>query len=233
VEIQEPSPRLLIAALRFGAVSPLLLDVRGKLIASISKESGLSEWNALPDSIQLYSTDARRFFQASIRDVYVSIENFEDLEEAKSWARDVIAGTLEGLDIGEITWMGTRMHWLSATGSFSELRDWFISRFGSVAPSAIDAIGRAPSDVGVVLEFKDVTPLITMRFGPMTAEQAMTQFFRDKDATHFPDEFLFVDVDQVHPDEHLNPRQAISTFDERVDNLAVVGGQVATAIATA
>jgi len=233
VEIQEPSPRLLIAALRFGAVSPLLLDVRGNLIASISKQSGLTEWNALPDLVQLYSADARRFFQASIRDVYVSIENFEDLEEARSWASGVIAGTLEGLDIAEISWMGTRMHWLSAAGSFSELRDWFISRFGSIARTAIDAIGRGPSDVGVVLEFKDRSPLITMRFGPMTAEQAMTQFFRDKEATHFPDEFLFVDIDHVHPDEHLNRRQAISTFDERVDNLAILGGQVAAAIARA
>jgi hypothetical protein len=224
---------MLITALRFGAVSPLLLDTRGALAARLSETFDLPEWNAPPDSLQLYTKDARRLFQASIRDIYLSTENFESLEDEQSWASDIMSETLQALGVREIAWMGTRMHWLSAADSFSELCDWFMSRFGSVAPTAAAVVDRVPSDVGVVLEFKDKNPLVSMRLGPMRAEQAMSQFFRDKDPTHYPDNFLFLDIDRVHPDDGLKAKDALSKWIERVANLSALGQQVATAIASA
>jgi hypothetical protein len=233
VELQDPSPRLLITALRFGAISPVLLDTRGTLAATLSENFGLPEWNAPADAVQLYTKDARRLFQVSIRDVYFSTENFEDLEEERSWGTSIMSATLEALGVAEIAWMGTRMHWLSATDSFRELCDWFMSRFGSAVPAAAGVLGRSPSDLGVVLEFKDKNPLVTMRFGPMRAEQAISQLFRDKDPTHYPDDFLFLDIDRVHPDETLKTRDALSQWNKRVASLARLGEQVAMEIASA
>lgn len=224
---------MLITALRFGAVSPLLLDHRGELVARLSKRYDLTEWNSPSDSlVQLYTKDARRLFQVSIRDLFFSTENFDELEEEEDWASSIMSETLEMLGVEEIVWMGTRMHWLSATDSFSDLCKWFMERFGIVAP-AVKVLDREPSDVGVVLEFKDKNPLITLRFGPMRARQAMDQFFRDKDPTHYPDDFLFVDIDRVQPDERLKAKDALSKWKERVDNLASQGAQIATAIASA
>lgn len=233
MEIQEPSPRIILSAFRFGKVSPLLLDRRGELIARLGASHGLSEWGTTQDAAQLFTADQRRAFQISIRDMNLSIENFEDLDEATSWAGELMSQSLEALEVDEITWMGTRMHWFSAVDSFADLRDWLVERFGSVGAAAINQIDRKPSDVGVVLEFKDQKPLINMRFGPMEAQQAMEQLFRDKDATRFPDQFLFLDIDRVYADEHLRPSDALAKWNERVHDLSTLGAQLATAIAAA
>ena len=87
MEIQEPSPRLLISGLRYETVSPWLLDKRGELIAHFSKKYELPDWNAQQDVVQFYTKDARTLFQLSVREVYVSIENFEDLAEATDSAQ--------------------------------------------------------------------------------------------------------------------------------------------------
>lgn len=231
MEIQEPSPRLLISALRFQTVSPLLLDKRGELVARFAQDYQLPEWNASQDTVQLVTRDGRRLFQLSVRDMFVSIENFEDLGEATDWARGLMSDTIEALAVDRITWTGVRMHWLSAVDSFNELRRWFMDRFGNTPIAAAKALGRESSDLGIVLEFKDEKPLYSMRFGPMRAEQAMAQLFRDKDATHYPDEFLLLDIDSVYPDDALNAAEALGKWHERVDNLSSLGDRVARAIA--
>ena len=125
MEIQEPSPRLLISGLRYETVSPWLLDKRGELIAHFSKKYELPDWNAQQDVVQFYTKDARTLFQLSVREVYVSIENFEDLAEATDSAQNFMSDALEALKVERISWTGTRMHWLAAADSFEELCAWF------------------------------------------------------------------------------------------------------------
>lgn len=231
MEIQEPSPRMLISAFRFQTVSPLLLDRRGELVARFATDYDLPEWNASQDTVQLVTQDGRRLFQLSVRDMYVSIENFEDLGEATDWARGLMSDAIEALALERVAWTGVRMHWLSAVDSFNELRRWFVDRFGDAPHAASKALGRESSDLGIVLEFRDEKPLYSMRFGPMRAEQAISQLFRDKDASHYPDEFLFLDIDSVYPDDALNGAEALGKWQERVDNLSSLGDRVARAIA--
>lgn len=223
MEIQEPSPRLLISALRFETVSPWLLDRRGELISRMSKKYDLPEWLAQQDLVQLSTSDSRRLFQMSSRDVYVSLENFEDLTEAIGAAEGFISDALDALEVDRITWTGTRMHWLAAADSFDQLCAWFAYRSRALTGALSDILNRSPSDVGLVLEYKDKDPLITVRVGPMRAEQAMAQLFRDKDVTHYPEQFLFLDLDRVHSEDRLKRPDALSQWRQRVDSLTKIG----------
>jgi hypothetical protein len=223
MEIQEPSPRLLLSSLRFQSVSPWVLDKRGELIARFSEKFELPEWIAQQDVVQLYTTDLRTLFQLSARDVYLSIENFEDLAQATDSARTFLSDALEALKVEQISWTGTRMHWLAAADSFEELCAWFTGRSGSIAGALSASLDRTASDIGLVVEFKDKDPLVTTRLGPMRAEQAMAQFFRDKDVTHYPEQFLFLDLDRVHSNDRLKPAEALSHWKERVDSLSTLG----------
>lgn len=223
MEIQEPSPRVLISGLRYDTVSPWLLDKRGELIAYFSKKYELAEWNAHQDVVQFYTTDTRTMFQLSVREVYVSIENFEDLAEATGSAQNFISDALEALKVERISWTGTRMHWLAAADSFQDLCAWFAIQSGSIAGAIAASLDRKASDIGLVVEFKDKDPLVTTRLGPMKAEQAMAQFFRDKDVTHYPEQFLFLDLDRVHPNDRLKRSEALSQWRQRVDSLSALG----------
>ena len=57
----------------------------------------------------------------------------------------------------------------------------------------------------------------------MKAEQATAQFFRDKDVTHYPEQFLFLDLDRAHPNDRLKRSEALSQWRQRVDSLSALG----------
>ena len=148
-----------------------------------------------------------------------------------SWVEGALATATEALGVATISWMGTRMHWLSASDSFRSLCAWFQERFGVLGSTAAGAVGRNTSDLGAVFEFKDADPLVSVRIGPMKAEQAMAQFFRDKSPSRYPEQFLFVDVDRVWANETLDSSKAIASWKQRVNELAALGDGLARAVA--
>jgi hypothetical protein len=202
---------------------PLAARPKGRADRALAEKHGLPDWTAQQDVVQLYTTDGRTLFQLAVRDVYVSIENFEDLAEAIASAQNFMADAIDALKVDYISWTGTRMHWFAAADSFEELCDWFAARSGGIAGAVSARLDRKASDIGLVMEFKDKDPLLAIRLGPMRAEQAIAQFFRDQDLTRFPEQFLFLDVDRVHPNDRLKPAEALSQWKQRVDSLSTLG----------
>ena len=119
--------------------------------------------------------------------------------------------------------MGLRSHDFAPVDSFEDLRARLV---GTVAPpttALAGFVGKSLTDVGWVFEYHGDDPRVAVRFGPMRADQARTTLFRDKDESHFPPEFLILDVDRVLEKSLTDGPSAIERWADSVEkNRALV-----------
>jgi hypothetical protein len=174
----------------------------------------------------VFTTDRREWFRLDGKDLLASCEHPTDLELAAARIKRFVEESTDILDLERFTFMGVRSYWMAPTDDFDALRDTLIDRFGGGTSTIAAVAGSRPSDVAWVYEFHDGQPQITVRVGPMKAEQAMTQFFRAEDATLYPPESLWLDVDRVIIDEDQSADQIMLRLTRAIEHNITVAGKL-------
>jgi hypothetical protein len=217
MELQEFAPHMLLAQLVFKTPTPAVIDQRGALMAMFQEEFDASEANGEPAAVEAFSEDKREQYRIGTAQVMASSENFDELDAAGekiSRFAEIALGRLGHPNVGLVR---VRTFDLAATASFEELRDALAATFGASRGELAEIVGQPMSDAGWVFEFTDAQPNVTLRFGPMKASQIKT-FVRDGRDSQYPAEFLFLDVDFVHPKEDLDPDQAVVRLQHSIES---------------
>lgn len=227
MELQEFSPHLLISQVRLKSPHPVLFDKRGALIEELREMLEAPEWAYQQDGLQVSSSDGRELFRLTVSEAYVSLENFEDFEAAVEKTRRFLGFALEALGEPDITWMGVRSHDLAPADSLDSLREHMVEGLSAPLADLSGLVGKQPTDVGWVVEFHGEDPRITVRLGPMVPEQATAVFFRDKDESRFPPQFLFLDVDRVLADSTFSSAEVLERWEASLTKARAITARLA------
>ncbi len=136
-----------------------------------------------------------------------SVENFDELEEVQADLMRFFKLALARLGGPRVARVEVQTYDMAPTDSFEELRDTLARSLIAPAQRLAEVVGKPPSDAGWVMEFLGGDPRITMRFGPMKAEQ-IKKLLRDQRDDSYPEQCLFLDLDYVHAGEDLDADQA-------------------------
>lgn len=215
MELQELTCRALIANVRF-RLSPTLADNRGAMIRELGSIVGTEEFGWTETGIDLFSSDQRDHFRLTGRDLVASSEHFESIDDSFAKTKAFTAAAVAALQVEEFAFLGVRTLWLAATDDFDALRDGLVDRFGATMAELGEVAGKRPTDVGWVYEFHGSDPRITVRMGPMKVEQAL-EMFRVKDASLYPPEFLFLDLDRFMSDDSAPIDRLEHKLDRAID----------------
>lgn len=227
MELQEFTPHLLLAQLRPVRPVAAVLDTRGAFVDHAREALALDNWGYGDDGVEIASSDRRELYRLNIHEVSASAENFESFEAARSRITEFLAMGLKHLGDPDVAWIGIRSHDLAPADDFAELQAALIRTHSPSAAHLVEMVGAQPSDVGWQFDFHEGHPRITVRFGPMKAEQARTQLFRDNTETHYPEQFLFLDVDRVLPELTLSAVEALEKSSDSLEKQRALVGRVA------
>lgn len=226
MEVQDFAPHMLLAQLVFKEPSPTVIDQRGAWIATLRDEFGAAEFSAEGAAVEAFGEHRREQYRVGTMQVAASTENFDEIEDAEEKIRRFVELALDRAERPHLAVVRVRTFDLAATDSFGELRDALAASLGVARGELADVVGGGLSDAGWVLEFTDANPNITLRFGPMKANQIKT-FLRDQRDSQYPGEFLFLDVDYAHTDQDLDSEQAVARLAHSIDSNRKVVHRVA------
>lgn len=197
MELQEPILKAIMSEVRFDA-TPRFPEARATIIEHVRDAESLKTWMMSEAFLQVFTEgDPRVLLQVSNANLSASFENTER-QESREATRRTFETALEALKLETVTFIGVRSLWLAATDDFDQLNDWLIDTVGAGSSSILEPVGQKPSDSGWVFEFRTTEPEHLLRFGPMKQEQATAQIFRDKEASNYPPQFLFLDLDRQY-----------------------------------
>lgn len=221
MELQEPILKAVISEVRFDA-TPRFPDARATIIEQVREAEGLKTWVMNEAFLQVFTEgDPRTLLQVSNANFSASFENTER-QDCRETTRRTFETALEALKLETVTFIGVRSLWLAATDDFDSLNDRLIETIGAGSPSILEPVGQKPSDSGWVFEFRTTEPEHLLRLGPMKPEQAMTQIFRDKEASNYPPEFLFLDLDRQYRTSTTGTSAVIARWSSAFDRCVEV-----------
>jgi hypothetical protein len=201
MEVQEPVLKGLTSEFRFPAL-PRYSDRQGGIIERLRDNHGLSQWGIGDAAADAWAEDNRAFVHTSHQNVVASVEHWADVHAMRETVESLLRSVLEELQLEDFVFVGVRSYWLSAADSFEDLNRLLFERLGPANQDLFSPFGQPPVDSGWIFDFRLEDGLVHhLRLGPMKAEQAMAQFFRNKDTENYPPQFLFVDLDRVRTDE--------------------------------
>jgi hypothetical protein len=196
--------------------NPRVLDHRGTWAEQISEHLSLAHWRIVENRVDVFS-------EGQIEHAFVGFRNagftasdtptrnfFSD--KATKLFRFLF--TLDAFgDSLHVERLGVRSRFCTPfDGSFEDLTAKFSTRYLTIAPAALKAIGDSAKliDIGAPLNFVDKLGNFNSNGGPMTEAQ-LTTFFR-KDAG-FPDVGLFYDIDYfIRPGKVLSSKEVLGTI---------------------
>lgn len=221
MELQEFVVKSITSQIRFEKPALRFFDMRGELLESLLVEAGLENWSLSDQGLEASTPDESRIVMVTAGDARVVLENLDNPEETKVQVRNALRHVLTELGVGNVRSVGVRSWWMAATDSFEQLNDWVCDKLSPPASAMFNAVGSRPTDSAWVFEFHKSDPKHNLRIGPMTAEQAMRQVFRDQKPENYPDEFLFLDLDRIY-NQNLVPADGVlerweSTWDGNLD----------------
>lgn len=200
MEVQELACKALIANVRF-PLSPRMIDNRGQLIERFAEVLGTEQFGYSDLGVDVYTTNEHDHFRLTGTSLTASCEHPESVEETGERIKRFVREGVDALGVQHVQFLGVRTFWVAPTSSFGELRDALMERFSTAPARLADLAGKRPTDIGWHFEFHGSDPKVTVRMGPMTSEQAMANIFRVGDASLYPPEFLFMDLDRVLNDD--------------------------------
>lgn len=227
MEIQELTLQAVVSQLRPTQPSLHFVDNRGSILEQLKEDLGLPEWGYSHDFVELFSKDRSAAIHVASDEVRVMFEHIEDPGDVREMSEQVLESMFDRLKLESFRFIGVRTWWTAAADSFEELNDWMVDRFSKSGKDLFDAVGQKPTDSAWVFEFHDKDPKHTLNIGPMTAEQAVSQTFRDNDPENFPPQFLYIDLDRVYNDDpDLNRPDALDLWRKSFDRSLEMGERI-------
>jgi hypothetical protein len=225
VEIQEPVLRSVLSELRYPA-TPRFIGARGELIERLRTLRASRDWNMAEQFVQVFTDgEPDHLLQVSAGNMAFSFETLP-ASESKELTAAAAETVLETLGLDEVSYVGVRSWWLAAADSFEDLRDHMVELLATNSKSILEPVGQKPSDAGWVFEFRTSQPEHVMRIGPMGAEQAAREWFRDKEPGNYPPHFLFVDIDRHYNGEVIAADEVLDRWDRAFDRCLSVAEDV-------
>jgi hypothetical protein len=232
VELQELVLRAATIQMRF-PLEPMFADVRGALIRELRTRFSLQDYGWAEAVLQASNEARTQTFIIGSRELRVSYEHLERVEEFIEASRSFFEFGVETLQLEAIEFLGVRTYWFAAVDSFEELRDWLAGQLAAGSPFG-PALNQRLSDIGWSFEFRDQSPEHLLRVGPMRVEQLLDQIFATDDRDLFPEQFLYVDLDRiVRAPPAIEASEAAARAVNSVDAAMRIGERIAASVATA
>jgi hypothetical protein len=226
MELQDFVLKGVTSQLRWGVLTPRFIDRRGALIEALLARHDLTEWGYGEDVLEVFKQDQSIALAAGNQEARGIFENVEDTGEVASTCRSFFEFVLGELDISEVSFVGVRSYWLAPTDSFEGLTAWMIEKLSPGVGPLREAVGTKPTDAGWVFEFHAADPKHRLRLGPMNPQQAMAQFFRDKNEENYPPQFLFLDFDRVYNDDKIDRSAALDRWETSFGRNLEIGAKL-------
>jgi len=206
------------------------MDVRGTMADHLLGEFGLTEWSVGPE-VTVTTRDQARVFVVGGAELRVHYQLVEDreatIQEASSFAQYVI----EEMRIGDVGFVGVRTYWLAAVDSLADLRDTMVKHLGGGAADVASIVGKPVSDVGWTFEMHNDDPKVTLRLGPMTADQLIGYgLFAEQARDRLPPNALFFDVDRIMNTEVVPAADATDRMRGSFEKSTELGDKLARAL---
>ncbi len=192
-----------------------VLDHRGDLADSISRNLDLSMWRINQNRVDVHNKDGSKRVFVSFRNAGVVIQNPCDSNEFPNIANKFVNHILSQKPFKKklpLRRIGVRSRFgFSSNIGFADLLSRYLRQFVDVRPEIIDCIGADLIDVGVPLNFEASNGNINTNSGPMEREQLST-FFKFHPKERLPEVSLYIEIDYWIRPEKLTTFQEIASI---------------------
>ncbi len=175
-----------------------ILDHRGDLADSISRNLDLSEWRITQNRVDIHNKDVSTRVFVSFRNAGVVIQNPSDSIVFPNLASKFVNHISSQKPFKKklpLRRIGVRSRFgFSSEIGFADLLSRYLRQFVDVRPEIIDSIGADLIDVGVPLNFEASNGNINTHSGPMKREQLST-FFQFHPKNRLPEVSLYIEFD--------------------------------------
>jgi len=227
-----PSAALKDAIVEFRyRTNPRILDSRGRIADELRLSMGLDDPRVGHNGLELLSSDNRRkCFVTTTNAGYAAQDTSTEAvaDETTKFFRKLTQLKVfrDGSSI-PLSRLGARaMMAFPFDGRFEDLRTLIEADFGGPSSRLQATVEAQLEDTAYIYEFKDSESSVSVRCGPMRAEQIVRNFERP-DEFKVPDICMYVDVD-VHKEPRAN--SADHQIEAYVRNFAVKADRLARAI---
>lgn len=217
MEVQDFAPHMLLARLVFRESSPVVIDQRGALIATLRNEFEATQFAVENAAVEAFGEHRSTQYRVGTAQVLASAENFDERQQVQADLERFFKLALTRVGGPRVAQIEVRTYDMAPTDSFEELRDALAGSLVAPTQRLAEVVGRPLSDAGWVMEFLDGDPRITMRFGPMKSEQIKT-LLRDQRDDRYPEQCLFVELDCIQGGEDLDVDRALARLSECIES---------------